>query len=246
MMTLHQRCLEYHKDKDISIRDTLIMECLPLIEQFARNNRNLYIHYWQVEDTVSIGVMCALECIEQFDESKNVTFEAYLSSRLKFRLIDELRHYGFTPRRVSQNAKRINETIESLTQTYGRLPTDEEIASSSGLSVTQLSYHFHEVSLNYLTSFEALIENTGDTEIEDKRQLSPQQQFSRNYARQQLKLAIQSLSPKEQIVIQLYYGEQIKFKEIGFVLEVSEARVSQMHTQALHKMKIYLKEMDDE
>lgn len=246
MISLHQRCLEYQKDKSISLRDILIVECLPLIEQFARNHRNLYIHYWQVEDTVSIGVMCALECIEHFDETKNSSFEAYLSSRLKFRLIDELRQYGFTPRRVNQAAKQINETIEQLTQSYGRSPTDEELSQSTGLSIEQLSYHFHEVSLNYLTSFEALMEQTGDTAIEDKRQLSPQQQFAQKLAQEQLKAAIQILSQKEQILIQLYYVEQYKFKEIGYVLDVSEARVSQIHTQALHKMKQYLKEINDE
>lgn len=246
MMTLHQRCLEYHKDKNIVQRDALLIECIPLIEQFARKHRNLYIHYWQIEDTVSIGVMCALECIEQFDEKKSTSFEAYLTTRLKYKLIDELRLYGFTPRRVSQTAKSVNEAIERLSQELCRYPTDEEIASSTGLTPTQLSYHFHEVSLNYLTSIEEMIETTGDSELEDKKQLSPQQLFSLNYAQQQLKHALQSLSKTEQIVIQLYYIEQYKLKEIGYALDVSEARVSQIHTQALHKMKLFLKEMNDE
>ena len=246
MMDLSAKCTNYQRSKDVEVRNELILDSLPLIEQFAKRNRNMYIHYWNVEDTISMGVLCAMDCVESYDAQKNITFEAYLYSKLKFKLIDELRSYGFVPRRVSQQGKQVNEALETLTQQLSRTPTDEELASYLNIEVSQLSLHYYEISMNYLMSIEEIAETTGDSFLEDTLSLSPEQIFNKKQDVEQLKQAILCLSEKEQILINLYYVEQYKLKEIGEIFEVSEARVCQMHAQALNKMKEYLKEMSNE
>ena len=243
MMELSVKCTNYQLSKNLEVRNELILESLPLIEQFAKRNRNMYIHYWNVEDTISMGVLCAMDCLENYDAQKNLTFEAYLYSKLKFKLIDELRSYGFIPRRVSQQGKHVNEALDILTQQLSRTPSDEELASFLNMDVNQLSLHYYEISMNYLMSIEEIAETTGDRFLEDTLTLSPEQHFSKKQDLEQLKKAIASLNEREQILINLYYVEQYKFKEIGVVFEVSEARVCQMHAQALNKMKKYLKEI---
>ena len=243
MMELSVKCTNYQLSKNLEVRNELILESLPLIEQFAKRNRNMYIHYWNVEDTISMGVLCAMDCLENYDAQKNLTFEAYLYSKLKFKLIDELRSYGFIPRRVSQQGKHVNEALDILTQQLSRTPSDEELASFLNMDVNQLSLHYYEISMNYLMSIEEIAETTGDRFLEDTLTLSPEQLFSKKQDLEQLKKAITILNEREQILINLYYVEQYKFKEIGVVFEVSEARVCQMHAQALNKMKKYLKEI---
>lgn len=246
MIELSVKCTNYQLSKNIDVRNELVLESLPLIEQFAKRNRNLYIHYWNVEDTISMGVLCAMDCIESYDAQKNLTFEAYLYSKLKFKLIDELRSYGFIPRRVSQQGKLVNEALENLTQQLSRTPSDEELATFLNMEVNQLSLHYYEISMNYLMSIEEIAETTGDRFLEDTHTLSPKQIFNKKQDLELLKQAILCLSEREQILINLYYVEQYKFKEIGEVFEVTEARVCQMHAQALNKMKKYLKEIDYE
>lgn len=243
MMELSVKCTNYQLSKNLEVRNELILESLPLIEQFAKRNRNMYIHYWNVEDTISMGVLCAIDCIESYNDQKKLTFEAYLYSKLKFKLIDELRSYGFIPRRVSQQGKHVNEALDILTQQLSRTPSDEELASFLNMDVNQLSLHYYEISMNYLMSIEEIAETTGDRFLEDTLTLSPEQLFSKKQDLEQLKKAITILNEREQILINLYYVEQYKFKEIGVVFEVSEARVCQMHAQALNKMKKYLKEI---
>ena len=139
MMELSVKCTNYQLSKNLEVRNELILESLPLIEQFAKRNRNMYIHYWNVEDTISMGVLCAMDCLENYDAQKNLTFEAYLYSKLKFKLIDELRSYGFIPRRVSQQGKHVNEALDILTQQLSRTPSDEELASFLNMDVDRKS-----------------------------------------------------------------------------------------------------------
>lgn len=246
MMTLHDRCMAYQQTRCMDERQQFILDCMPLVEQFARKHRTLYAHYWQVEDTVSLGVMGVMECLESYDGLKNTSFEAYLVSKLKFKLIDELRKYGFVPRRVSQKAKQVNDALECLTQDHMRTISDEELANHLNMSVSELSLHYHEVSMNYLMSMEEVIESSGDRFLEDKLHHNPEEIFFANELKHHLKNAILKLSEKEQMLIHLYYVEQFKLKEIGQIFEVSEARVCQMHANVIKTLKDHLKEIIDE
>lgn len=239
---IEKEIVQYQKTKDIQLRNLLLEQSIPMIRKVAKMTRNIYANHMEFDDVVSIGILCMIECFEQFDVEKGLSFEAYAYTRIRFRIIDELGINGFIPRRIRQEAKIIHKAYDELANQLMREPSDIELANYMNKDINELSRNYQEMAWSQLLSFEDMNESYGDKDLIDHKNLNPEQSFFKKEMTHQVTEALKKLTEKEQILISLYYYENCKLKEIGEIFDVSEARASQMHAQAIKKLKMILQE----
>lgn len=239
---IEQQISLYQKTQDIQLRNTLLEQSIPLIRKVAKQTRNIYANHMEFDDVVSIGILCMIECFTQFDIEKGLSFEAYAYTKIRFRIIDELGMNGFIPRRIRQESKIIHKAYDELSNQLMREPSDIELAQFMNKDINELSRNYQEMAWSQLLSFEDMNESYGDKDLIDQKNLNPEQSFFKKEMSYQVTEALKKLSEKEQILISLYYYENCKLKEIGEIFDVSEARASQMHAQAIKKLKSILQE----
>jgi RNA polymerase sigma factor FliA len=239
---IEQEIKAYQMNNDVQVRNELLEKSLPLIRKVAKQTRNLYVNHMEFDDVVSIGIFAMIECLDQYDESKGMSFEAYAYTKVKYRIIDELGLNGFIPRRIRQEAKLIQKAYEELANQLMREPSDQELADYMNKDVMEISKNHQEMAWSQLLSFEEMNETYGDKDLIDQKNLNPEQAFFKKEMTQQVIDALKKLSDKEQTLISLYYYENCRLKEIGEIFEVSEARASQMHSMAIKKLKDILSE----
>jgi RNA polymerase sigma factor FliA len=227
-------------------RDELVLSHLGEVDFIARRIHKRLPLFVSFEDIVSAGVLGLLDATRKYDATKNVRFKTYVQFRIHGAIIDSLRKLDPAPRRLRTKVHKLNNTIASLAMKLNREPTEDEVASETGLDV---------VALRELTTFLGGLESVGQqvasgpdrTKSQDLIESAPADpkgspfaQCQRAEMRQFLAKAICNLSAKEQQVISLYYVEQLTMAEIASFLEVSRSRISQVHSDAVAKLRAYL------
>ncbi len=235
--------LSYEKKKDAQTREKLIMEYVPLVKVVA-GRLNMYLGYAvEYEDLVSYGIFGLIDAIDKFNYLKGNKFETYASLRIRGAILDQIRKMDWIPRSVRQKQKQMEAAILKIESELGRQATDEEIATSLEISVDEL-YNW-QGQVTSLSSFDEYLELGNDyhtTDVKNGSSSEPEAAFERQELKEKLAKAFDALKDNEQKVIALYYYEELTIKEISSTLELSESRISQIHTKALSKMKQYLGE----
>ena len=218
---------EYIKTRSPKIREQLIVEYVPLVKVVA-GRMGMYLGYTvEYDDLTGYGIFGLIDAIDKFELTKGVKFETYASLRIRGAILDQIRKMDWIPRTLRQKQKKLETTMGQMETELGRTPTNEELAAA--LEMTQ-----EELSLDeYLEQGSEVRVETGNKSAF----LQPEQVMERQDLKRLLAEAINSLTEKEQKVIALYYYEEMTLKEISNILEVSESRVSQLHTKSLRKMK---------
>lgn len=214
------------------------------------NRLNIYTYSTlDKDDLYSVGVLGLLEAIERFDLEKGVEFHTYASIRIKGAVIDEIRKLDWVPRSVRHKAKKIDVATQKLFQSLGRMPSDGEIAEELEISLEEYYTITDNMSSLFLVSLDALndYDNEQDMKnsIKDNSILDEGQKRFMKKTREKLTDAIGLLPEKEKLVISLYYYEELTLKEIGSVLDVSESRISQIHSSAINKLKNAVEELHE-
>ena len=194
----------------------------------------------EYEDLVSYGVFGLIDAIDKFDTNKDVKFETYASLRIRGSILDQIRKMDWIPRTVRQRQRKIDEAIKSLEARTGKTPTDEMLAEELGVSGEELLSWQSQLKVTNVVSLNEFVESGNEPGMDAKgnfRFAQPEEVIAETELKRMLKDAMQLLTEKEQKVILLYYYEDLTLKEISRVLEVSESRISQLHTKALQKMK---------
>ena len=192
----------------------------------------------QVDDLIQAGMIGLLEASNNFDASKGASFETFAGIRIRGAMLDEIRRGDWTPRSVHRNSRLISDTIKSLEAEYGRDVTDSEVANKLNVSLNEYHDMLNEVSSGKIIGIEDLgvnedaINFAHDATIE-----SPHDEIEHSAFKKALAGCITSLPERESLVLSLYYDEELNLREIGHVLDVSESRVSQIHSQAMHRLK---------
>lgn len=241
-MSLQSEIVLYQANPHLEHRNDLIEAALPIVRKVAKQSRNLYGYHLDFDDVVSIGIIALVECIEDYDASKGMSFEAYAYTKIRFRLIDELGSLGFVPRRVRQEAKKVQEAYSQLAHSLMREPSHSELAAHLDMDVNNLSHLLQDGSSFQLMSLEAMQESYGDKDLVDHDAVDPELNFLQKVNVELLTEALKKLTEREQQLISLYYYENLRLKEIGQIFDVSEARVSQMHASILKKLKLHLED----
>lgn len=231
---------EYHKKPTPEIREQLILAYAQLVKLVA-GRLSMYLgHNVEYDDLVSYGIFGLIDAIDKFDLEKNVKFETYASLRIRGAILDQIRKMDWIPRTVRQRQRKIDEAMKQVEMRTGRAATDEEIAMELGVSGDELMNWQSQLKVTNVVSLNEFEEQGQEPtmEVASKNRFSqPEDVVEEQELKQKLVEALQLLTEKERRVIELYYYEDLTLKEISMVLEVSESRVSQLHTKALLKMR---------
>ncbi|MBE6347712.1 MAG: RNA polymerase sigma factor WhiG [Spirochaetaceae bacterium] len=239
--------IEFKKTKSPQLRDKFIRQYMPLVKYVAGKVSVGMPGSVDFDDLVGYGQFGLLDAINKFDPDKNVKFKTYAVTRIRGAIFDELRTLDWVPRSVRQKSREIEDTIVQLESKLGRPASDSEVAGAMGLSEDEYHQTILKVSGTSVLSLNDVWYSGEDSEhvsigdcIESPSSLNPDVIVEREEIRRVIIEAINELPEKEKMVLVLYYHEDMTFKEIGQVLEVSESRVSQLHTKANLRLRAKL------
>ena len=242
MKTVDKEALwdEYRKKPSQELREKLIIEYSQLVKIVA-GRLSMYLgHNVEYDDLVSYGIFGLIDAIDKFDLAKNVKFETYASLRIRGSILDQIRKMDWIPRTDRQRQTQIDEAMKQIEMRTGRVATDEELAKELGVSDEELCNWQSQLKVTNVVSLNEF-EETGPEPVMDATHNShfaqPEDVIEADELKEMLVKSLDGLTEKERRVIELYYYEELTLKEISKVLEVSESRISQLHTKALVKMR---------
>lgn len=233
---------DYANTKSPEIREKIILEYAPLVKVVA-GRLSMYLGYnVEYEDLVSYGIFGLIDAIDKFDCLKDVKFETYASLRIRGAILDQIRKMDWIPRTIRQKQKRIETAIKEIEAKTGRSATDEEIANLLGITDEEYLDWQSQMKITNVVSLNEFLEQGSEVSNEAGSTKSaafdsPEEILERDELKKMLVQALELLTEKERKVIVLYYYEDLTLKEISNILEVSESRISQLHTRALQKMR---------
>jgi len=234
--------MEYSKLKTPELREKLIIEYSQLVKIVA-GKLSMYLGYnVEYDDLVGYGVFGLIDAIDKFDYGKGIKFETYASLRIKGEILDQIRRMDWIPRTVRQKQKQLDSAYKVIEERTGRLATDEELADELGISLDELCDMQNEAKVSNIISLDEYMEQ-GDIKVEPvetKDYMQPDKVVEKEELKKMLMEVLETLTDKEKRVILLYYYEDMTLKEISSVMDVSESRVSQLHSKALVKMRTRL------
>ncbi|MBO5242058.1 MAG: FliA/WhiG family RNA polymerase sigma factor [Lachnospiraceae bacterium] len=236
--------VDYARTKSPEIREKIILEYAPLVKVVA-GRLGMYLgNNVEFDDLVGYGIFGLIDAIDKFDSMKEVKFETYASLRIRGSILDQIRKMDWIPRTIRQKQKQIEAVMRQVEQETGRPATDEEIALGLGISDEEYTEWQSQMKITGVVSLNEYMEQGSDISNDRVRVSShfeqPEKVMEKHELKEMLMAALELLTEKEKKVILLYYYEELTLKEISNILEVSESRVSQLHTKALSKMKTKL------
>lgn len=233
---------EYAKAKTPEVREKIILEYAPLVKLVA-GRLSMYLGYTvEFDDLVSYGIFGLIDAIDKFDMMKEVKFETYASLRIRGAILDQIRKMDWIPRTIRQRQKKIDTAMKEIEMTKGAAATEEEIAEALGISDDEYTEWQSQMKITNVVSLNEYMEQGSEVPQNpamhtQTRFDSPEESIEKEELKAVLAETLQLLTEKERRVIELYYYEDLTLKEISYALEVSESRISQLHTKALQKMK---------
>ncbi len=231
---------EYAKAKTPELREKIILEYAPLVKVVA-GRLSMYLGYnVEYDDLVGYGVFGLIDAIDKFDPEKMVKFETYASLRIRGAILDQIRKMDWIPRTIRQKQKRISTAVKDIEEKTGKNPTDADVASELGITEDEYLEWQSQMKITNVMSLNEYMEQ--GIEVPNAPNASqqfdqPEDVIERGELKTVLSEALELLTEKERKVIELYYYEELTLKEISHILEVSESRISQLHTKGLQKMK---------
>jgi RNA polymerase sigma factor FliA len=231
---------DYARRGSPEIREKLIVEYVPLVKVVA-GRLSMYLGYnVEYDDLVGYGIFGLIDAIDKFDYMKEVKFETYASLRIRGAILDQIRKMDWIPRTIRQKQKRIESVVKEIESAEGRNATEEEVAAKLGITEDEYNDWQSQMKITNIVSLNEFLEQgsevpneTGASQYFDM----PETALEKSELKRVLAEALDLLTEKEKRVIVFYYYEELTLKEISNILEVSESRVSQLHTRGLQKMK---------
>lgn len=237
-------------------REELIREYTPLIKFIAQKIAVRLPSNIELDDLISSGVIGLMDAIEKYDPTRDNKFKTYAEFRIRGAILDELRAQDWVPRSVRDKAKLLDKTVADLEAAMGRQATDEEVASKLNMTLDEFFELVNQVrpvsvlSIDEIASFSNVDKKSLMSLLEDVKVANPYIQLNLKSVKDVITSAIEELPERQRLVLSLYYYEDLNLKEIGKVLRVTESRVSQLHAQAIsrlrQKLTAFFKEQNNE
>ncbi len=235
---------KYQIHKNPEIKEYFTQKYAPLVKYVAGKVAVGMPHNVEFDDLVSYGTFGLLDAIEKFDASKEVKFKTYAMTRVRGSIFDELRTIDWIPRSIRQKAKQVERAIVELEGKFGRTVDDKEVAQELDISIEEFHKLVSRISGTSLVSLNDVWHGGDDSEelsfietVESPISTNPDVIVEREETKNIIVEAIKKLPEKEKKVVVLYYYEDLTLREIGEVLEVTESRVSQLHTKAVMRLR---------
>lgn len=231
------------EDKDHKHREDLILKYAPLVKRIAERMAMRLPPHISKDELIGPGIIGLFDAIEKFDSTKGIKFRTYANLRIKGAILDELRKMDWISRSVRRNINRIEEVIRGLELKLDRAPKDDEIAKEMGLDIE--SYYkmvSRSSGINLLSLDELMVD--GSTPKLSKQVTdapSPLDDLKVKEIKTVISKALSTLSKKEQLVMSLYYYDELTLKEIANVLNLTESRISQIHSKAILRLRVKMR-----
>ncbi len=238
---------EESQRSSLAIRDALIIEHLPLAKYIVKRMAAHLPPHIDEDELMSAAVMGLISSAERFEPARGILFKTFAEQRIKGTILDELRSQDWLSRSVREKYKRLEREFARLCQKLGRDPSGEEVAAAMEVDLEEYYRILEEV---HTFSFVSLNESMEDDDgslvtlldmVADNAALNPQAQLQYRQLIDSLAGCIDILPEKERIVVTLYYYEELKLKDIGEILGLTESRVSQLHSQAVVRLRSKMK-----
>jgi RNA polymerase sigma factor FliA len=227
--------------KNKRLRNLLVEQYLPLVKYNGERIWSRLPDGVELDDLISAGVFGLLDAINAFDLTRGVKFETYCVPRIRGAMLDELRTMDWVPRLVRSKASKLNESLKSLEARLGRTPNENELAEQMGMSVAELEKMITDANAVNLISLNKKWYETDSYKdvreidiLEDKKGEDPTKRIQKSDL---MRLVTKGLNRNERLIIILYYYEELTMKEIGATLDLSESRVSQMHSAIVQRLQ---------
>jgi len=223
----------YQRNREPAVRDKLIEHYLPLVKVVAGRLAISLPSHVDRDDLMSNGVFGLMDAIARFDPGREVKFETYAATRIRGAILDAIRAQDWVPASVRQKARQYEQAVGRVESRVGRAATDEEIAREMAVSVSELNQLLQQINVCTVVPLEDYMK----AEQEGGTNTALSQQMETEEMRRILSDTISQLPEKEALVTSLYYYEGLTLKEISLILGLSEARISQLHTKAIFRLR---------
>ncbi len=229
-------------------RDESIVEYAPLVDKLAKRIISRLPSNVELDDLKSAGFIGLIDAIEKFSDEKGTPFSVYAEIRIRGAIMDELRSRDWVPRSVRDRNQKLQEAIQTLQLKLGRKPSESELAESLNCTLAELHQYQNRAEIKSLLSLEDLgqrRDSDGGSRdvlemIADPEQDTPEDHIERVDEAAMLQLALSRLRPRQNTILRLYYFEDMKLREIGEHLNITESRVSQILSESLGRLKVVM------
>lgn len=231
---------EYFRRKNPELESKIVEKYLPYARMLAYNQAEKAGKLGDFDNIYGDAALGLLNAIRNYDPQEGVKFETYATYKIRGAILDGVRKNDWIPRTAHQKQKAVNEVREKLRIELGRVPFMEEIANAMDMGIDEYRKMLAENSVNTIQSLDAHLEENGDSNFSTttlSKLPYPEKEAEKRELAEKLNETLEKLSERERLVIRLYYYEELSFVEIAEVLNVSQPRVSQLHTRALDKMR---------
>ncbi len=235
--------IEYNHSRTSVIREQIIIEYVPLVKVVAGRLAIYLGSNVEYDELVSYGIFGLIDAIDKFDYGKGIKFETYASLRIRGSILDQIRKMDWIPRSVRQKQKAIDAAIKKLETEVGPNYTDDDVARELGITESEYVNWMGQTNVSNISSLEDFMEQGNEIKNSSNpvyMRIEPENVACEKELKETLMQALESLTEKEKNVVLFYYYEELTLKEISRVMDVSESRVSQLHSKALKKMRTFL------
>jgi len=240
---------QFRQDNDPQERQRLLEQYLPLVKNVAGRMAMGFPKSVEVCDLINTGVIGLIEAMSKFDPARGVKFETYAVPRIRGAILDELRSLDWVPRSTRAKSREIDKATARLENQLGRRPSQRELAKTLKVSTGELFSAVDDISSATMLSLDEMIYKEEDNRQVPRVETLPDltsESVLGELEKQELKAylvqAISHLTEQERLVVALYYYEELTLKEIGEVMQISESRVSQIHTKSVLKLRGMIRE----
>lgn len=234
---------------DKSGSSALLIQYAPLVRRLALQLIAKLPASVELDDLIQVGMVGLLEAADRYQDDHGAKFETYASQRIRGAMLDELRANDWVSRGLRQSSRRVSTAVQSQEQKLGRAPTEGEIAHELQLSLESYQHLLQEIHGCQLVYYEDFDRNDQENSFLDRQNQGTQSmvdepltQLLKGDFRRQLVQAIELMPERERLLLSLYYEEELNLREIGAVLEVTQSRVCQLHSQAINRLRASLRE----
>jgi RNA polymerase sigma factor for flagellar operon FliA len=238
---------EFVATRSPELREKLVLQSVPLVHYLLARMGITQESWGDYEDLVHQGLMGLIEAVDHFDPGYSARFSTYASMRIRGKILDYLRTSDWMPRAARKRARLIQKTIPTLWSENQREPTDEEIASHLGLKVEEIQQGLADAN-RVLVSLDMMMESDRESDsflherLRDESQVDPSEMLEEESLVEEMASALQKLPEREKLVLSLYYNDELTFRAIGKVLDISESRVCQLHARAIINLKAIMED----
>lgn len=229
-----------------SEKSDLLTQYMPMVKRLAHHMMGRLPPSVEEDDIVQAGMMGLLDAISRYDEAQSAQFEAYAIQRIRGSMIDELRQSDWMPRSARSSMRKIEQAISTLQHQLGRQPTEGEIARAMNLPLAEYQSLLGDARGHQLLYFEDFGESDESDSFLDKQSADetgmPLPQLLDANLRACIIAGIENLPEREQLLMSLYYEQELNLREISEIFGVSESRICQLHGQAIARLRSKLKE----